>query len=134
MFLFLVGSSRPLFSCCLVVCLFCFVGFSHSIPSAVCHFSDGARCVSLSFPTSSGPCRGGHSLEVFGGGFPRCISCCLCVSECPSSCITICASCRIYRYIVALSQNEWEVSYNRCIFCGLCDSCCPVGSIVMDSS
>jgi len=73
-----------------------------------------------------------HRLTRRGDGLPRCVSCLLCVTVCPSECISVEAAedpdpeiqKRPARFIIDLS---------RCCFCGFCVEACPEDAIRMDT-
>ncbi len=73
-----------------------------------------------------------HRLLERGDGRPRCVSCMLCVTVCPSECI----------YVEATEDPDPEIQkvpakflidMSRCCFCGFCVEACPEDAIRMDS-
>lgn len=74
-----------------------------------------------------------HRLLKRQDGRPRCVSCMLCVTVCPSECI----------YVEATEDPDPEIQkvpakfiidISRCCFCGFCVEACPEDAIRMDSS
>ena len=73
-----------------------------------------------------------HRLLKRDDGRPRCVSCMLCVTVCPSECI----------YVEATEDPDPEIQkvpakfiidLSRCCFCGFCVEACPEDAIRMDS-
>jgi len=73
-----------------------------------------------------------HRLMRREDGKPRCVSCMLCVTVCPSECI----------YVEATEDPDPEIQkvpakfiidLSRCCFCGLCVEACPEDAIRMDT-
>jgi NADH-quinone oxidoreductase subunit I len=73
-----------------------------------------------------------HRLLKREDGRPRCVSCMLCVTVCPSECI----------YVEATEDPDPEIQkvpakfiidMSRCCFCGFCVEACPEDAIRMDS-
>lgn len=73
-----------------------------------------------------------HRLLKREDGRPRCVSCLLCVTVCPSECI----------YVEATEDPDPEIQkvpakfiidLSRCCFCGFCVEACPEDAIRMDS-
>jgi NADH-quinone oxidoreductase subunit I len=72
--------------------------------------------------------KGKHILTVKDDGDLRCISCMMCVTNCPARCI----------HIVPAEDNgqpelkapvSFEIELLRCTFCGFCRDACPVDAI-----
>jgi NADH-quinone oxidoreductase subunit I len=65
-------------------------------------------------------------------GKPRCVACMLCVTVCPSECLSIEAAedddPEVQKY-----PSRFVVDLNRCCFCGFCVEACPVDAIRMDT-
>jgi NADH-quinone oxidoreductase subunit I len=65
-------------------------------------------------------------------GKPRCVACMLCVTVCPSECLSIEAAedddPEVQKYAA-----RFVVDLNRCCFCGFCVEACPVDAIRMDT-
>lgn len=51
----------------------------------------------------------------------ECIMCGMCAKKCPSQCI-----------MVSKSEKIWEVDPYSCIYCGICVDHCPVNCLYMD--
>jgi NADH-quinone oxidoreductase subunit I len=73
-----------------------------------------------------------HRLLKREDGRPRCVSCMLCVTVCPSECI----------YVEATEDPDPEIQkvpakfvidMSRCCFCGFCVEACPEDAIRMDT-
>ncbi len=73
-----------------------------------------------------------HRLLKREDGRPRCVSCMLCVTVCPSECI----------YVEATDDPDPEIQkvpakfiieLGRCCFCGFCVEACPEDAIRMDT-
>ncbi len=73
-----------------------------------------------------------HRLMRREDGKPRCVSCMLCVTVCPSECI----------YVEATEDPDPEIQkvpvkfiidLSRCCFCGFCVEACPEDAIRMDT-
>jgi len=73
-----------------------------------------------------------HRLLKREDGRPRCVSCLLCVTVCPSECI----------YVEATEDPDPEIQkvpakfiidMSRCCFCGFCVEACPEDAIRMDT-
>lgn len=73
-----------------------------------------------------------HRLLKREDGRPRCVSCMLCVTVCPSECI----------YVEATEDPDPEIQkvpakfiieMGRCCFCGFCVEACPEDAIRMDT-
>jgi NADH-quinone oxidoreductase subunit I len=65
-------------------------------------------------------------------GKPRCVACMLCVTVCPSECLSVEAAedddPEVQKY-----PARFVVDLNRCCFCGFCVEACPVDAIRMDT-
>lgn len=65
-------------------------------------------------------------------GKPRCVACMLCVTVCPSECLSVEAAedddPEVQKYPV-----RFVVDLSRCCFCGFCVEACPVDAIRMDT-
>jgi len=63
---------------------------------------------------------------------PRCVSCMLCVTACPSECIYVEAAedpdPEIQKY-----PAKFVIDVSRCCFCGFCVEACPEDAIRMDT-
>lgn len=63
---------------------------------------------------------------------PRCVSCMLCVTVCPSECIYVEAAedqdPEIQKY-----PSRFVIDLSRCCFCGFCVEACPEDAIRMDT-
>jgi NADH-quinone oxidoreductase subunit I len=73
-----------------------------------------------------------HRLTRREDGRPRCVSCMLCVTVCPSECIFVEASEDPDPEIQKVPA-KFVVDLNRCCFCGFCVEACPVDAIRMDT-
>jgi NADH-quinone oxidoreductase subunit I len=73
-----------------------------------------------------------HRLVARENGRPRCVACMLCVTVCPSECLSVEAAedddPEIQKY-----PARFVVDLNRCCFCGFCVEACPVDAIRMDT-
>jgi NADH-quinone oxidoreductase subunit I len=73
-----------------------------------------------------------HRLLKREDGKPRCVACMLCVTVCPSECITVEAAedsdPEIQKYAA-----RFEIDLTRCCFCGFCVEACPEDAIRMDT-
>ena len=65
-------------------------------------------------------------------GKPRCVACMLCVTVCPSECLSVEAAedddPEVQKY-----ASRFVVDLSRCCFCGFCVEACPVDAIRMDT-
>jgi len=65
-------------------------------------------------------------------GKPRCVACMLCVTVCPSECLSVEAAedddPEVQKY-----PARFVVDLSRCCFCGFCVEACPVDAIRMDT-
>ena len=92
--------------------------------------------VTIQYPEERKPLaprhRSLHRLRPGPDGEPSCVACMLCVTVCPSECLTVEAADtgdpddpkRPARFVVDL---------DRCCFCGFCVEACPVDAIRMDT-
>jgi len=73
-----------------------------------------------------------HRLMRREDGRPRCVACLLCVTVCPSECMTVEAAedpdPEIQKY-----ASRFSIDVNRCCFCGFCVEACPEDAIRMDT-
>ncbi len=73
-----------------------------------------------------------HRLTRRGDGQPRCVSCMLCVTVCPSECIFVEATEDPDPEIQKLPAR-FIIDESRCCFCGFCVEACPEDAIRMDT-
>jgi len=73
-----------------------------------------------------------HRIRPREDGRPSCVSCMLCVTVCPSECITVEAAEDPDPEIQKV-PSKFIVDLNRCCFCGFCVEACPVDAIRMDT-
>jgi NADH-quinone oxidoreductase subunit I len=73
-----------------------------------------------------------HRLTQREDGKPRCVSCLLCVTVCPSECITVEAAEDPDSEIQKLPA-KFVIDMSRCCFCGFCVEACPEDAIRMDT-
>lgn len=73
-----------------------------------------------------------HRLRPRPDGRPSCVSCMLCVTVCPSECITVEAAEDPDPEIQKVPAR-FVVDLTRCCFCGFCVEACPVDAIRMDT-
>ena len=76
--------------------------------------------------------RSMHRLMRRPDGKPRCVSCMLCVTVCPSECITVEATEDPDPEIQKV-PSKFVIDINRCCFCGFCVEACPEDAIRMDT-
>jgi NADH-quinone oxidoreductase subunit I len=74
-----------------------------------------------------------HRLLRRENGKPRCVACMLCVTVCPSECITVEAG-EEDDPEVQKSPARFVIDLSRCSFCGFCVEACPVDAIRMDTN
>jgi NADH-quinone oxidoreductase subunit I len=73
-----------------------------------------------------------HRLTRREDGQPRCVSCLLCVTVCPSECISVEAAEDPDPEIQKLPAR-FVIDLSRCCFCGFCVEACPEDAIRMDT-
>jgi len=73
-----------------------------------------------------------HRIRPREDGKPSCVACMLCVTVCPSECLTVEAVEDPDPEIQKL-PSKFVVDLNRCCFCGFCVEACPVDAIRMDT-
>ncbi len=76
--------------------------------------------------------RSVHRLMRRKDGKPRCVSCMLCVTVCPSECITVEATEDPDPEIQKV-PSKFVIDISRCCFCGFCVEACPEDAIRMDT-
>jgi NADH-quinone oxidoreductase subunit I len=73
-----------------------------------------------------------HRLLSREAGKSSCVACMLCVTVCPSECLSVEAAedddPEVQKY-----ATRFVVDLNRCCFCGFCVEACPVDAIRMDT-
>ncbi len=83
-------------------------------------------------PTFPDGYRAEHRLMWRPDNTPRCTSCMLCATACPSDCIEIVAE-DVGDNKVEKRPRIFTINELRCIFCGLCVEACPCDAIRMDT-
>ncbi len=73
-----------------------------------------------------------HRLMRRDDGTPRCVACMMCVTVCPSECLSVEAG-ETGDPEVQKLPLRFTVDLNRCCFCGFCVEACPVDAIRMDT-
>lgn len=73
-----------------------------------------------------------HRLLKREDGRPRCVSCLLCVTVCPSECIFVEATEDPDPEIQKVPA-KFVIDMSRCCFCGFCVEACPEDAIRMDT-
>jgi NADH-quinone oxidoreductase subunit I len=73
-----------------------------------------------------------HRLIRREDGKPRCVSCLLCVTVCPSECISVEAAEDPDPEIQKVPA-KFIIDMSRCCFCGFCVEACPEDAIRMDT-
>lgn len=73
-----------------------------------------------------------HRLVPRENGQPRCVACMLCVTVCPSECISVEAA-EVDDPEVQKTPARFVIDLDRCCFCGFCVEACPVDAIRMDT-
>ncbi len=76
--------------------------------------------------------RSRHRLRPREDGRPSCVACMLCVTVCPSECISVEAAEDPDPEIQKVPAR-FVVDLTRCCFCGFCVEACPVDAIRMDT-
>ncbi len=74
-----------------------------------------------------------HRIRPREDGRPSCVACMLCVTVCPSECISVEAAEDPDDPEVQKTPARFVVDLNRCCFCGFCVEACPVDAIRMDT-
>ncbi|MDH7512623.1 MAG: NADH-quinone oxidoreductase subunit I [Clostridiales bacterium] len=74
-----------------------------------------------------------HRLMRREDGKPRCVSCMLCVTVCPSECIAVEATEDPDPEIQKIPA-KFNIDMSRCCFCGFCVEACPEDAIRMDTA
>ena len=86
-----------------------------------------SHAVTIQYPKERRPIapgfRGQHALAKDRSGHAKCVGCGLCVTICPSQCISVQ---RDKGQVVG-----YEIEVLRCIYCGFCVEACPYGAIVL---
>jgi NADH-quinone oxidoreductase subunit I len=73
-----------------------------------------------------------HRLRPREDGRPSCVACMLCVTVCPSECISVEAAEDPDPEIQKVPAR-FVIDLSRCCFCGFCVEACPVDAIRMDT-
>lgn len=73
-----------------------------------------------------------HRIRPRPDGRPSCVACLLCVTVCPSECISVEAA-EVDDPEVQKAPARFVVDLDRCCFCGFCVEACPVDAIRMDT-
>ncbi len=73
-----------------------------------------------------------HRITRRADGRPRCVACMLCVTVCPSECITVEAA-EDPDPAAQKVPSRFVIDVGRCCFCGFCVEACPVDAIRMDT-
>ena len=73
-----------------------------------------------------------HRLTRREDGLPRCVSCLLCVTVCPSECISVEAA-EDPNPEIQKRPARFVIDLSRCCFCGFCVEACPEDAIRMDT-
>jgi NADH-quinone oxidoreductase subunit I len=74
-----------------------------------------------------------HRIVPRPDGKPRCVACLLCVTVCPSECITVEAA-DDPDPEVQKTAALFTIDLTRCCFCGFCVEACPEDAIRMDTA
>ena len=95
-----------------------------------------AGAVTIQYPEVRKPLpprhRSLHRLTLRDDGRPRCVACFLCVTVCPSECISV-EAVEEPEPEIQKSPARFVIDVNRCCFCGFCVEACPVDAIRMDT-
>ncbi len=93
--------------------------------------------VTIQYPEERKPLaprhRSLHRLRPREDGRPSCVACMLCVTVCPSECLSVEAVEDPGDPEVQKLPARFVVDLNRCCFCGFCVEACPVDAIRMDT-
>ena len=73
-----------------------------------------------------------HRLRAREDGKPSCVACMLCVTVCPSECLSVEAA-EDDDPEIQKTPARFLVDLNRCCFCGFCVEACPGDAIRMDT-
>jgi len=73
-----------------------------------------------------------HRMMTRPDGRPRCVACMLCVTVCPSECITVEAA-EDPDPEIQKAPSRFMIDLSRCCFCGFCVEACPEDAIRMDT-
>ena len=74
-----------------------------------------------------------HRIRPREDGRPSCVACMLCVTVCPSECLSVEAAEDDGDPEVEKAPARFVVDLTRCSFCGFCVEACPVDAIRMDT-
>jgi len=92
--------------------------------------------VTIQYPEERKPLaprhRSLHRIRPRPDGRPSCVACLLCVTVCPSECISVEAA-EVDDPEVQKAPARFVVDLDRCSFCGFCVEACPVDAIRMDT-
>lgn len=93
--------------------------------------------VTIQYPEERKPLaprhRSLHRVRPRPDGRPSCVACMLCVTVCPSECLSVEAAEDPDDPEVQKTPARFVVDLNRCCFCGFCVEACPVDAIRMDT-
>jgi len=101
-------------------------------------FKTGRKgAVTIQYPEERKPLaarhRSLHRLTTREDGSPRCVACMLCVTVCPSECISVEAA-EDQDPEVQKRPSDFTIDLSRCCFCGFCVEACPEDAIRMDTA
>lgn len=92
--------------------------------------------VTIQYPEERKPLaprhRSLHRIRPRPDGRPSCVACLLCVTVCPSECLSVEAA-EVDDPEVQKAPARFVVDLDRCCFCGFCVEACPVDAIRMDT-
>lgn len=92
--------------------------------------------VTIQYPEARKPIavrhRSLHRLMARPDGRPRCVACMLCLTVCPSECISIEAA-EDPDPETQKTPSRFGIDLSRCCFCGFCVEACPEDAIRMDT-